>query len=83
VDGATTYNVLDGAPDGGDRSAAAPFPTIQQAVDVAQPGDTVDVGAGTYAGFTTVCAGNPGRADRGSGALELRRRARQRDPRYG
>ncbi|PTV96541.1 parallel beta-helix repeat protein [Rhodobacter aestuarii] len=36
------------AAEGGDGSAARPFATIQAAVDAAQPGDTILVGAGEY-----------------------------------
>lgn len=54
-----TLYVRNGVPGGGDGSAAAPFRTIQEAVDVAQPGDTVDVGPGRYGGFTTVRSGEP------------------------
>jgi parallel beta-helix repeat protein len=56
------------APRNGLGSAARPFATIQQAADVAQPGDTVRVGPGTYSGgFQTVRSGTAERPIRFSG----------------
>jgi len=48
------------APLGGDGSAAAPFSSIQAAIHAAQPGETVHVGPGIYAG--TIQTERPGRA---------------------
>jgi hypothetical protein len=42
------YYVDANASKGGDGSAKAPYPTIQQAADVAQAGDTVFIKPGTY-----------------------------------
>ena len=58
--GPGTWYVDDGAAPGGDGSASTPFRTIPEALAVAEPGETVDVAAGTYAGFTTVRDGSPG-----------------------
>jgi parallel beta-helix repeat protein len=44
----STYYVSTSGSDGAPGSLAAPFHTIQQAANVAQPGDTVLVRAGTY-----------------------------------
>lgn len=49
----TLYVAVDGS-DAADCSAQAPCATIQHAVSVSQPGDSVEVGAGTYAGQVTV-----------------------------
>jgi hypothetical protein len=45
---ATTQHVDGSAPAGGDGSAAAPWTTIQQAVNASAPGGQVAVAAGTY-----------------------------------
>src|SRR5688572_1043280 len=44
----STYFVSTGGDDGSPGSESAPFRTIQQAANVAQPGDTVLVRGGTY-----------------------------------
>ena len=51
VTGPTVRVSEAGSDNGGDGSDALPFGTIQKAVDVARPGTTVLVAAGTYAGF--------------------------------
>jgi Periplasmic copper-binding protein (NosD) len=55
-----TWYVDDSAAPGGDGSPTSPFRAISEAVAVAQPGDVIDVAAGTYDGFTTVRDGLPG-----------------------
>jgi len=45
---ATALRLGSGQAKGGDGSAKAPYPTIQQAADVAQAGDTVFIKPGTY-----------------------------------
>jgi pectin methylesterase-like acyl-CoA thioesterase len=47
---ATTFFVAQDGSDGNSGSAAAPWRTLQHAVDTAEPGDTIEVRAGTYAG---------------------------------
>jgi hypothetical protein len=47
----TTYYVSVGGSDSGAGSKAAPLATIQAAANKVVAGDTVIVGAGTYAGF--------------------------------
>src|SRR5690348_2732663 len=48
---ASTYHVSTTGDDAAAGSDAAPWRTIQHAADVVQPGDTVVIHAGTYAGF--------------------------------
>jgi hypothetical protein len=48
---AATYHVSPAGDDAAAGSAAAPWQTLQHAADRVQPGDTVRVGAGQYAGF--------------------------------
>src|SRR3954449_2628099 len=48
----SAYYVSPGGNDSAAGSAAAPFKTLQHGSDVLKPGDTLIVGAGTYAGFT-------------------------------
>src|SRR5215471_13908343 len=48
---ASTYHVSTSGDDTAAGSDKAPWRTIQHAADVVQPGDTVIVHAGTYAGF--------------------------------
>jgi parallel beta-helix repeat protein len=47
----TYYIATTGSDTTGDGSAAHPFATIQHGANLAQPGDTVDVEPGQYAGF--------------------------------
>ena len=47
---ATTFFVAPDGNDGNPGSSAAPWRTLQHAVDTAAPGDTIAVRAGTYAG---------------------------------
>jgi parallel beta-helix repeat protein len=49
---AATYHVSMTGDDGAAGTDTAPWQTIQHAADVAAPGDTVTVHAGTYVGFT-------------------------------
>ena len=56
-----TLHVASSARAPGDGSAASPYPRITQAVSAAGAGDTILVGAGTYAELvTTVRPGRPG-----------------------
>lgn len=48
--GSTYYVATSGDDSTGDGSQGAPFATIAKAVDVAVDGDTISVGAGTFAG---------------------------------
>ena len=58
---ATVWHVAAQAPGGGDGSPGRPFASISDALAVAEPGDTVDVGPGDYPGkLRTVRAGAPG-----------------------
>ncbi|MEQ9318188.1 MAG: right-handed parallel beta-helix repeat-containing protein [Polyangiaceae bacterium] len=62
----TTGTSLFIAPDGDDGAPgteAEPFATLQHAVDVAVPGDTIVVRGGTYALTTSVVIDKPGTAD--------------------
>ncbi len=47
---AATFFVAPDGNDGNPGSSAAPWQTLQHAVDTAAPGDTIEVRAGTYAG---------------------------------
>ncbi|RMG96464.1 MAG: DUF1565 domain-containing protein [Deltaproteobacteria bacterium] len=57
---AATIHVDDDAGPGGDGSPQAPYATIQDALDVAMPGDVVLVAPGTYAAFASVRDGMDG-----------------------
>lgn len=57
---ATEYTVAPGGSDSAPGTAAAPFATIQKAVSVAGPGDTIVVKAGTYAGARMSTSGTSG-----------------------
>jgi hypothetical protein len=65
--GRTIFVSATAVPAGAEGTAGRPFVTIQQAVDLARPGDTVRVGPGSYAGFHTVRSGTSGRPIRLSG----------------
>lgn len=52
-----TLHVSTSGTAGGDGSAAHPFRTVQPAVDLARPGDTVAVHAGSYTGVVSVTHG--------------------------
>jgi len=57
-----TLHVRAGALPGGGGSPGAPFPSLQAAVEAAQPGDTILVSAGVYPGSTeTVRSGTSDR----------------------
>ena len=47
----STYYVSPSGSDSNNGSAASPWATLQQAANTVQAGDTVDVQAGSYAGF--------------------------------
>ena len=57
---ATTYWVDPGGLDGGPGSEAAPWGTLQHAVDQADPGDTIVVNPGAYPGMRIERSGAPG-----------------------
>ncbi|MBE7463932.1 MAG: right-handed parallel beta-helix repeat-containing protein [Planctomycetes bacterium] len=57
---AETYHVSTAGHDGNPGSAAFPWLTLQRAANVMQPGDTVQVADGTYAGFLPARSGSPG-----------------------
>ncbi|WP_329565297.1 PKD domain-containing protein [Kitasatospora sp. NBC_01266] len=63
ADGATLFvNPVSGCTDTGSGTQAAPFCTIQAAVDAAQPGQTVQVAAATYREQVTLThSGEPGK----------------------
>jgi len=54
------YHVDPGGSDGASGSAAAPWETLQHAVDSVGPGDTIIVNPGTYAGMRIETSGAPG-----------------------
>jgi hypothetical protein len=56
---ASTYYVSGSGSNANPGSSAAPFATIQKAADVAQPGDTIVVRAGMYAGARFSRSGTP------------------------
>lgn len=58
--GAATYYVSTTGSDSGSGSQDAPWATLQQAADTVQPGDTVIVEAGQYAGFRATTTGASG-----------------------
>jgi parallel beta-helix repeat protein len=53
----STYYVSPAGTDGGNGSASAPWKTLQYAANNVKAGDTVDVKAGTYAGFNLTSDG--------------------------
>ncbi len=57
---AATYHVATSGSDAGPGSAAAPWATIQRAVDAVAPGDVILVQPGTYAGCRIERSGAPG-----------------------
>jgi hypothetical protein len=65
--GRTIFVSAAAVPAGADGSPGHPFTTVQQAVDLAGPGDTVRVGPGSYAGFHSVRSGRRGDPIRLSG----------------
>ncbi|MBV1858017.1 MAG: right-handed parallel beta-helix repeat-containing protein [Nannocystaceae bacterium] len=56
---AAEYYVAPGGDDGAAGSQAAPWETLQFAAEHVAPGDTVNVEAGSYAGFQLETAGTP------------------------
>jgi parallel beta-helix repeat protein len=58
--GATTYHVATDGDDGNPGSAAAPWRTLQHAVDAVGPGDVILVAAGTYSGARIEVSGTAG-----------------------
>jgi hypothetical protein len=57
---AATFHVAPGGSDAAAGSVAAPWATLQHAVDIVAPGDVVVVHAGTYAGCRIERSGAPG-----------------------
>lgn len=60
--GATTWYVANGGSDADPGTLAQPWATLQHAADTVQPGDTIVVRGGTYAGvqFDDAASGTPG-----------------------
>ena len=57
---AETYHIAPGGNDANDGSAGSPWRTLQHAADTVAAGDTVQVAAGSYAGFVMETDGRAG-----------------------